>query len=656
MRWLCHTARSNLTFAQLKSVVEIGGKVISRLSSDPSILSLDSDSTFEDLTKREWGSIPLNSTWQTSRYQRLSTRAYNLTASCNVSYFSGWETTEFTLRLLRQRKGIKHFGLHLHNHKVCGYLPKPMEDELVRQWSTVYELLPEFPRLDLTDKLSKTKELDWYKEESEDRKRKLNGQSITRYQEDEAEEAYITFSSLCLELAQSEQTDNNTKNQLLHAVLSILFPVSEICVGERLWNSELGRAAGTLSTFDEWKLMAGIGFETGEVDKVGEKSTRRRKMTKVIEKRVQQWIKGADKPTLRTYVTLPMSEFKRLWNLDLRHPSVEEREEARECMEKVHKSTLQLRQCFTMIAIERASLQVAVNLLELASLPGCENPFPCLQQAAMFASQGRKAGHNDMTFRQKVPPKNDCTPRDALVILGRADCLHSVYFPNEAAYLCSYVASVCRLHRDVGKAEFAWGGQWEVVAIYAFNVSVMIRTTVATMLDAQMQKNFLSMWDRDVVEELERGRVDGWLWKRTLQKNGALAEDLSDDDDLGMEDTEKDLTGSTKTSKGQAVEEEDEEIVGEVSTATGYHPGSHTPIVDYRYHYRYQDEDADNKGETMLSPHALALPEDYTTVDAPMDYAPTASKKEPAFQVPNDYAKNDDDEGGSLNDIVMVSV
>ena len=191
---------------------------------------------------------------------------------------------------------------------------------------------------------------------------------------------------------------------------------------------------------------------------------------------------------------------------------------AKQCMENVENTTKELRGCYTEAACEKISLQLAVALLEMASQPACHDPFTCLQHAAMFASQATKAGTSDMAFRKPIPDIGECTSLEALSILGRADCLHTIYFPNEAAFLCSYVARVCRLHRDREKPDYAWNNRWKVVAIYGYNLSVMIRSTVGTVLDKQMQRSFHSVWDRDVVEELERGRQDGWILKRSMSR------------------------------------------------------------------------------------------------------------------------------------------
>lgn len=308
------------------------------------------------------------------------------------------------------------------------------------------------------------------------------------------------------------------------------------------------------------------------------KSRRSRKKERAIEKKVKEWIEGSDKPTIMSFVSVPIREMRSLWqveNEEIQDAKREvQRETSRKIMQKVHKATLQLRACYTEMAIEKASREVSVALLELASQPTCFDPFLCLQQAAMFATQSSKAGTSDLVFRQSLPAMKECTPLEALNILGRADCLHSVYFPNEAAYLCSFVARVCRLHRDRELPDHEWNARWKIVAIYAFNVSVMIRTTVSTVLDRHMQKSFLSMWDRDVVEELERGRRDGVSWKRGLSNSNLELKPGNEDatNTFLNEGDNEDSNSNIDDDEEDADEEEDdlEEIIVKNTPADSY--------------------------------------------------------------------------------------
>jgi hypothetical protein len=327
-----------------------------------------------------------------------------------------------------------------------------------------------------------------------------------------------------------------------------------------LWDSDIGEAAATLSGFDEWKCMSLIDAEAEDSIAPSKKpGGRRRRKPKAIEKKVKEWIEGTNRPTLQSIVIISVHEIHALWKQSVATaPNEESLQRARESMEKLHNVTQQLRGCYTDNTIEKASLQVAIALLEVASQPSCQNPFLCLQQAAVYASQGSKAGNSDMVFRHGVPDTKECSPHEALIILGRADCLHAVYFPNEAAFLCSYVARVCSLHRDRGRPKIEWNSKWKIVAIYAYNVSVMIRSTVSTVLDKEMQNAFLNMWERDVVEELERGRTDALAWKRALLTGKAPLHN-KEDIDVGQEDVEDEQEEEVDEEASEADDEEIEE-------------------------------------------------------------------------------------------------
>jgi hypothetical protein len=320
-----------------------------------------------------------------------------------------------------------------------------------------------------------------------------------------------------------------------------------------LWDSEIGESASKLSDLEDWRIMAGSNGDKAPIDKL----PRHRKTQIAIEKKVQEWIKGTDKPTLQSLVRISTRDMQGRWR-DAAADAHNEDETVQSCetnqsnglMQKVHEASQQLRACYTDMAIEKACLQLSVALLDLASEPSCHNPFLCLQQAAIFASQGCKAGNSDLVFRNSIPEEKACTPLEALVILGRADCLQSIYFPNEAAFLCSYIGRVCSLHRDRQLPDLEWNEKWRIVAIYAYNVSVMIRATVSTVLDKEMQKSFLSMWERDVVEELERGRIDAVAWKRSLPTRLTLDDSRPGEDiivpciDEGKDEIDKDDDGS----------------------------------------------------------------------------------------------------------------
>jgi hypothetical protein len=290
---------------------------------------------------------------------------------------------------------------------------------------------------------------------------------------------------------------------------------------ELLWDSDIGEAASLLSSYDEWKRVVGRSsyepFSDGAQENVPLRRRRVKRAERTLDHKVKQWIDGSDAPH-RTFIAIPSIEMAKLWKKARSTPNCMEDEAGEsvvnEKMKKVNTITQDLRACFSIAATEKSCLNLSAALLEVAALSSCYDPFSCLQHAAMYASQAPKAGNSDIVFQRGLPDISICTPLDALIILGRADCLNAVFFPDEAAYLCSFVARVCRLHRKEEETHFVWNDRWKIVAIYAYNVSVMIRTSVSTILDDHMKKSFLAAWSCDVVEELERGRRDGMAWKR----------------------------------------------------------------------------------------------------------------------------------------------
>lgn len=290
---------------------------------------------------------------------------------------------------------------------------------------------------------------------------------------------------------------------------------------ETLWDSDIGEAATTIAAHDEWQLVNGDS-KYQPIDENAPKRVRK-SFKKSLNEKIKNWIEGSRSPT---FIPIPNIELKMVWKQTdfLQEMQTETHiSRAKEQMQIVHKATADLRSCYTHTAAEKACLNLSIALLEVAAVPTCHDPFNCLQQAASFASQATKSGNSDTVYRRRLPELTQCTPREALIILGRADCLQAVYFPNEAAFLCSFVARVCRLHRNSAEADYEWNDRWRIVAIYGYNVSVMIRTTVSSILNQTMQVAFRAAWERDVVEELERGKQDGRTWISALTKNNTGA-------------------------------------------------------------------------------------------------------------------------------------
>jgi hypothetical protein len=273
----------------------------------------------------------------------------------------------------------------------------------------------------------------------------------------------------------------------------------------------------------------------------------RKRKPKEPARPLDEWFPGEDRSNpLSNAVTIPVKELQKAWGVRTDFSRKVPTVYASRAMRKVQDAMEKLRACYTDAAVEKASLQVACALLDLASVNHtCENPFLVLQQAAIFASHGTKRGSSDFLFREPLPEMRKCTPHDALIILGRADCFQSVYFPYEAAFLCAYVARVVNMHRETRKDEGddngensddepeeaskekettdaehlgGWNNQWMVVGISCYNVSVMIRGTAVGKVGGIKLKEDYDPWDKDVIDELLLARADAVAWKYRLSK------------------------------------------------------------------------------------------------------------------------------------------
>lgn len=193
---------------------------------------------------------------------------------------------------------------------------------------------------------------------------------------------------------------------------------------------------------------------------------------------------------------------------------------AKLAMKRIDYTLKKLRQSTTINSLQKSSLEVAFALIELVSTNKAWNPFLCLHQAAVFASQGLKGGNNDEEFKKPLPEETDCTPNDALCILGRADCLRAIHFTDEAVYLCSYIARVCRLHRDK-TTEFPWTPKWRVVGIYMYTISVAINETISSFMDVDVGTS--QMWEKEVKAEISRARSDAIGLQRAFSHHNGFS-------------------------------------------------------------------------------------------------------------------------------------
>lgn len=231
-------------------------------------------------------------------------------------------------------------------------------------------------------------------------------------------------------------------------------------------------------------------------------------------------------------------------------------------MKRLDYNIHKLRQCSTINSLQKASLQVSLSLLDVASQKECRNPFICLSQAAIFASQGAKGGNNDEEFKKPLSSETECTPEEALQILGRADCLRAIHFINEAIFLCSFAARVCCLHRDKKEPEHSWTPKWRIVGIMSYTISLGIDSAIYSLMEGDDRKVALDSWEKSVKAELGRGRSDAIAMQKAcglLPNAPSLPQRNINQEGTNMEQSTSEGYGSSENEDGFDDQDEDED-------------------------------------------------------------------------------------------------
>jgi hypothetical protein len=476
----------------------------------------------------EWSNMHLSFAWLTASTRSLSIRALNLCCATCATHFSGWETQSFNLELMRRRRVPSFFGLSL-DIVVAGPLGTTIEEDLASQWELAWNVVHASPPFSFRNKLSGIRDQLWYIESHEKLEKAMDSLTISHYGENNGLSVLLSFSRMCILLAE-DTIDTNAKRNLVSFSLSILFPCVQFCLNERVWDCDIGLAqVGTAVVVDHWNTLT--TFDENKRDEVlppsrqpgfvraGKRLATAEAAKTMTQSALSDFFAGENQSEpLSNINIIPCTTLLKEWNREEPQGAAISSGEATQ-MAKVSECTGLLRRCHTQNGVERASLNLSAALLDLASHDGCQNRFLCIQHATLFASQAAKLGKSDLPFKFALPDKRKCKSLEALVILGRAECLQAVYFCPEAAFLCCYVASVCRLHRDQAN-DLEWNARWSVLGALAYNVSVMIRYTAKSiMMDDQTKDDSNGGWNVDVVEELKLGRLDGVSLKQTTDKS-----------------------------------------------------------------------------------------------------------------------------------------
>lgn len=459
--------------------------------------------------------LPFQAKWQSLDQYRVTLKCYNLAVARNVSYFSGWDEREFngSLQQLRRRIGPAFYGITTGSGQVAGYVSNFILDELVKQWGLLVGRV--YPAASIVSKLSLLCSNRWYSElEKKIVEFEQENRPIAMYGEEDAVTVLLSFSRMSISILKQTCTLADNEQALLNA-LSVLLPLTQFCLNEQIWYCSIGSEAASRSP-EEWLRLGTKASNDGvprPSDRAGyvkpsQRSTDDRKSN-------MDWFLGEDMDEpLSNLIVIPNSILAKIWKDIVVNVSCSDRTVA-ESMEELHNCMLCLRKSFTAEAVERASLHVAAAVLQIAMHPECENGFICFHHAALFAGQGAKEGSNDIHFKVPLPEKEDCTPHEALMILGRADCLLALHFYQESTFLCGFVTSVCAIRRQSCRGKL--DEEWTVVSITAYNSSVMIRFAALELLQHEEKKLFdFEWWDSATREELCQARQGGlnFLWEK----------------------------------------------------------------------------------------------------------------------------------------------
>ena len=483
--------------------------------------------TLSDKVKRSASDLqvfPFPISWLSDDLATLALRTHNICIANNVSLFSGWESEQFAVHLLRGQ-GDNFFGVNMGGGIVSGYLPETVENALSYQWNLIHQIVGTYLSFDFAAKLNALRDTDWYKQIRKRYDNVRNKVQIVYNGEDHGLSALISFSCACLMKALAHKGDENNENgKLLFMALSILLPASQFCLNEKLWDSEIGKHVATsiaararpwqdFSTTDTKNRIPAPSARPGYV------RPSKRAVTAFTEgngeREVFEWFDWEDEADpMSNLIALPLSMIGREWRKLRNEYGVNHAPScSKELMSRLDANVKKLRASHTAHVIEIVSLRVSSDLLQLAACPDCSNPFLCIQQAAMFAGQAPKVGASDLAFHAKLAKPDACTPLEALLTLGRAESMLSVQFYQEAAFLCNFVANVCSRHRNPeGRGQ--QDTRWIIVASLAYDLSVMIRILARTVIfEKRLKEDTSGTWDVAAIDELRHARSEGCQWK-----------------------------------------------------------------------------------------------------------------------------------------------
>ena len=160
--------------------------------------------------------LPVSDDWQSDTHKSLSRMVHNLCVSCSASHLSKWDKEEL--------QAVANFvGATSTSSRVTGILVDDIAKLLAAQWIDLNRISPPIS-FDFNDSLSKFQTSKWYIDVAERRENDLIGKSIGRFGEKYALSMLLSFSNLCLHLAEMSQSNQLKYEHLMKYSLSIILP------------------------------------------------------------------------------------------------------------------------------------------------------------------------------------------------------------------------------------------------------------------------------------------------------------------------------------------------------------------------------------------------------------------------------------------------
>ncbi len=527
---------------------------------------------------------PIKSSWLTTTLESMSKKVFNLCVGLNVSNFSGWQMKMFMMKSRSLVEQCNYFGISTDEGPISGYLPESLESEITRIWDLVYALYPDKVSFDFKRELGNIKSSDRYKTCRAKYIAQKESEPIFEFGEDRGLRVMLNFAYICLSIE-----DKSSTSKRLHAVaFSVLLPATQFLLKEPLWDANVGiNIASETAIVPQGQFDASIANKNATIvapsqrpdayitnnnatlvapaqrpnasltsnnamlfapaqrpdayttnhnatvvapsQRPGYIRPSKRQLPLPSNSNGEIWFSWEDgqRPKSNLFnVSLPT--LAQIWNECCDSVSKEGTLVAREIMKDVDDCTAKLRLCYTIQAAEQLSVIIATSLIKLLEYPVCQNPFAVMQLATMFASQGPKGGSSNHLFRARLPKAEDCTSQDALMILGRAECMNALHFCQEATYLCSYVVNVCRLNCDGNIILQGPKRRWLLLSIVAYDLSIMIRMMAKSIFgNFTRREDYFGEWANVVVDWFRQIRKTNRLTPRLLSNEHSKSVDTA---------------------------------------------------------------------------------------------------------------------------------